>query len=370
MRPSFRGALVLLGALSGIAGCHRQLDAHAETSEVPPGEVWLTDAQVTEAKVKIEPLDEQDVDDVILTSGKVTFDDALVSHVFSPVSGRITRIDAGLGQRVKKGDVLAVLESPDVGIASSDLHKAQADLVAAQHDLDRQKDMLAAHATSQRDYEQSEDAFRKAKAEVERAQQKTRLFRATGGEVTQAYSLRAEIDGEVLARNVSPGIEVQGQYGGGSAPELFTVGEIHRVWVMADVYEMDSPRVKVGSKVTMKLFAYPGRVFHGTINWVSGVLDPQTRTAKVRIVQDNSDFALKPEMYATLYIHVEEKKELAVPRAAIVRLGEQTAVYVEKGRAPDGREMFTKTPVKVDEAEGGKWVPILGGVDKGARVVV
>jgi len=67
---------------------------------------------------------------------------------------------------------------------------------------------------------------------------------------------------------------------------------------------------------------------------------------------------------------VEEKRELAVPRSAIVRLGEQMAVYVDRGRAPDGRQMFTKMPVKVDEAEGGKWVPILGGVDKGARVVV
>ncbi|HEY8076768.1 MAG TPA: efflux RND transporter periplasmic adaptor subunit, partial [Labilithrix sp.] len=182
--------------------CTRAAAKPETAAEPPQGEVWLTDAQIAEAKVKVEPLDEQDVDDVIVTSGKIAFDDSRVSHVFSPVSGRIVRIDAKAGQRVKKGDVLALLESPDIGIASSDLHKANADLIAAEHDRDRQKEMLGKGATSQRDAEQAEDAYRKAKAEVERAQQKARLLRAGSADVvTQAYAIRSEIEGEVVARN-------------------------------------------------------------------------------------------------------------------------------------------------------------------------
>jgi cobalt-zinc-cadmium efflux system membrane fusion protein len=353
-----------------VAGCHRETAKPDTHVGPPPGEVWLTDAQMAEAKVKVEALGEQDVDDVIVTSGKVAFDDSRVSHVFSPVSGRIVRIDAKPGTRVKKGDVLAVLESPDIGIASSDLHKAQADLIAATHDLDRQKDLLAAHASSQRDYEQAEDSYRKAKAEVERAKQKASLLRAGSADVvSQSYAIRAEIDGDVVARNVTPGMEVAGQYGGGTALELFTVGELDRVWVVADVYEMDSARVKVGSKVAIKLFAFPGKVFNATVDYVSGTLDPSTRTAKVRCVMENKDFSLKPEMYATLFISVDERKALAIPRGSLLRLGEQTAVFVEKGTAPDGRHVFLRTPVSVDESEGSKWLPVAHGLEKGTRIV-
>lgn len=352
------------------AGCKRSAATADARAEAPLGEVWLTDAQIAEAKLEVEPLEEQDVDDVIVTSGKIAFDDAHVNHVFSPVSGRVTRIEAKVGQHVKKGDVLAVLESPDIGLASADLHKAEADRIAAEHDLERQRELLAAHATSQRDFEQAEDASRKAKAEVDRAKQKASLFRAGGATgVTQTYAIRAEIDGEVVARNVSPGGEVQGQYGGGTAVELFTVGELEHLWLVADVYEMDTARVKVGSRVTFKLFSMPKKTFPATIEWVAGTLDPATRTAKVRCSIDNTARSFKPEMYATLFISVDERKAIAIPRSALLRLGEQTAVFVEKGRSPDGRHVFARVPVTVDEAEGGKWLPLSRGPERGARVV-
>ena len=359
---------LVLGALGG--GCKRSAVPVDTRPEAPLGEVWLTEVQIAEAKLRVEPLEEQDVDDLIVTSGKIAFDDAHVNHVFSPVSGRVMRIEAKVGQRVKKGDVLAVLESPDVGLASADLHKAEADRIAAEHDLDRQRELLAAHATSQRDFEQAEDASRKAKAEVDRAKQKASLFRAGGATgVTQTYAVRAEIDGEVVARNVSPGGEVQGQYGGGTAVELFTVGELDHLWLVADVYEMDTSRVKVGSRVSFKLFSMPNKAFSAAIEWVAGTLDPATRTAKVRCSIDNTARSFKPEMYATLFIAVDERKALAIPRSALLRLGEQTAVFVEKGRSPDGRHVFVRVPVTVDEAEGGKWLPLNRGPERGARVV-
>ena len=368
-KHGYASALAICVALAG-TGCRHSAAQTDSKVEPPVGEIWLTDAQIAEAKIKVEPLEEQDVDDVIVTSGKVAFDDAHVNHVFSPVSGRVTRIDAKVGQRVKKGDVLAVLESPDIGLASADLHKASADLITAQHDLERQKELLAAHATSQRDYEQSEDNFRKAKAEVDRSKQKAGLFRAGSGDnVTQTYAVRAEIDGEVVARNVSPGGEVQGQYGGGTAVELFTVGELDHLWVVADVYEMDTARVKVGSRVTLKLFSMPNKVFPAKVEWVAGTLDPATRTAKVRCILDNTDRSFKPEMYATLYIAVDERKAVAIPRNALLRLGETTAVFVEKGKSPDGRRIFARVPVTVDEAEGGKWLPLTHGPEHGAKIV-
>ena len=329
----------------------------------------MSEKQLQEAKIEVNVADEQNVDDTIITAGRVTFDDALVSHIYSPVNGRVIRIDAALGQRMKKGDSLAVIDSPDLGIASSDVGKAQADLLAAEHEYDRQKELYAGHAASQRDYESAEDSFRKAKAELDRALQKARLFR-TGSTalVTQGFALTAPIEGEVIARTVSPGIEVQGLYGGGNAVELFTVGELDRVWIVADVYEQDLARVKVGSKVHVKVVAYPDKLFEGQVDWVAGTLDPQTRTVKVRCTFQNLDRLLKPEMYATVSISVDEKKALALPRTAVVRMGDSTVIFVEKGKTPDGRFVFERHPVTVDEGEGGQWMPITHGLEKGTRV--
>jgi cobalt-zinc-cadmium efflux system membrane fusion protein len=371
-RTSFTATLVLALATVTVGGCHKSQASEPEPPKAAAGEVWLTPEQVKEAKIETAAVADQNVDDTILTSGRVTFDDSRVSHVFSPVSGRVAKIDAQLGQRVKKGQPLATVESPDIGLASADLGKAQADLVAAEHDFGRQKDLFASHATSQKELEQSEDNFHKAKAELDRAKQKASLFRTGGGTVntvSQGYTLLSGIDGEVIARNVSPGMEIQGQYGGGGAVELFTIGELDKVWVLADVFEMDLARVKVGSKAIVKAVAYSGRVFEGRVDWVSGMLDPVSRTAKVRCTFENPEKLLKPEMYATIQISVDEKKALAVPRSSVLRLGDSTVVFVQSGQTPDGRVKFERLPVTVDEGEGSPWLPVSHGLEAGTTIV-
>ena len=221
-----------------------------------------------ERELAVKEVADQDVGGAVVASGKVTFDDLRVSHQFSPVTGRIVRIEAQPGQRVKKGAALAVIESPDVGNAFSDLAKAHADLEAAERDYKRQKELFDAHAASQKDYEASLDNFQKAKAELSRAQKKAQLLRGGGADsVTQEYTLRASIDGEVMMRNVTPGMEVVGQYSQGNAVELFTIGELDHVWVVADVYEMDLGRIKKGARVSVRVVAYPNRLFEGVVDY-------------------------------------------------------------------------------------------------------
>lgn len=360
-----RIAILLVAA----AGCGGHASNAAQPTP-PAGEAWLTPQQVKNANLNVQPVTDQDVGGAVVTSGKVTFDDLRVAHVFSPVTGRVVRIDAQPGQRLKKGASLAVIESPDVGSAFSDLAKAHADLEAAERDYERQKDLYESHAASQKDYETSLDNFQKAKAELSRAQKKASLLsKGSADSVTQQYTLRAPIDGEVVSRNMTPGMEVVGQYSQGNAVELFTVGELDRVWVVADVFEMDFSRIKIGARATVKVVAYPQRLFEGRVDWVSGQLDPQTRTAKVRVVIDNTDRALKPEMYATVSISVAERKALAIPRSAMLRLGDQTVVFVQMGTAPNGLIRFERRPVAVDEDEGGDYLPVTHGLDRGERVV-
>ena len=369
MRHAARIALALTAfvSLTALAGCERE--AISDAPKPPAGEAWLASTQIADAKITTAEVGKHEVGTLIVTSGRVAFDDLHVSHVFSPVTGRVTKIEAQPGQKVKKGAALATLESPDLGAASADFDKAHADLVAAEHELARQKELFEAHAGSQRELEQAQDNQAKAKAELERARSKARLLHVGGGDTSQNYVLRAPIDGEVVTRNVNPGVEVMGQYSGGSALELFTIGDLDPVWILADVFEMDLARVKVGSTVQAKVVSYPDKAFDGTIDLVPGTLDPVTRTAKVRCTIHNVDHLLKPEMYATVTITSPGKTALAVPRSSLLRLGDQVVVFVSVGKTPAGRDRFVRRPVEVDEDEPGDFVPVIRGVEAGETVV-
>jgi cobalt-zinc-cadmium efflux system membrane fusion protein len=374
----FASALLLAPAL---VSC--QHVAKGGGSEVPPGQVWLTRAEMAASKIEVASVTEQVVDDTILTAGTVMLDDLRAGHVFSPVTGRVTKIHVRLGDHVKKGDLLASIESPDVGNAVSDVHKAEADLIAAKHDLTRKRELYAQKAAAAADVEASEDNERKAKAELDRARLKQYLLRVGNVDtVSQQYTIAAPIDGEVLAWNVSLGMEVQGQYSGGAnAPstgspagttnpgELFTIGEVDKVWVIGDIYEIDIPRVRAGESVQVMTVAYPGVPFPGTVDWLSGALDANTRTAKVRCVIDNPDKKLRPMMYSTISIAVDQRKAVAIPRTAIVKMGEYKVIFIQVGEA-DGRVHFKRLPVEVDESRVGPFVAVKHGATAGQEIVV
>jgi cobalt-zinc-cadmium efflux system membrane fusion protein len=363
----------ILAALSAtfLFGCQ---NPRAATRTVEPlasqGEVWLTPQQIKDASIQVQTVTDRSVDDTILTSGRVALDDLRSAHVFSPVTGRVVKIAAQLGQHVRKGDVLAVIESPDIGSAVSDVHKAEADLIAAEHDLKRKKQLFEEKAGSAADLEASQDNWRKAKAELERTRQKQFLLRVGNVDaVTQSYTLTSPIDGDVLLRNINPGIEVQGQYSGGANQELFTIGEVDKVWLLGDLYEMDLARVHVGTTAIVSVVAYPNKVYKGKVDWVSGTLDPNTRTAKVRCTFDNPDRELRPEMYATVQISVDQRWALAIPRSAVLHYGDYRVAFVQLGEE-NGNVRFHRVPVDVDESESGPLLVVKHGLERGQSVVV
>ncbi len=336
-------------------------------ADAPAGQALLTEGQVHAANIATALVDDEPVTDALSAAATIAYVDTRVAHVMSPVSGRVTAMPAALGAHVEKGALLATILSPDLGVASSDVGKAQADFIAAEHDYRRKKDLFAEHAASQLDVDHAEDVYRNAKAELDRAQQKLWLLHGGGQQVTQGYALTSPIDGDVIARSVSPGMELQG--GGGSA-ELFTVADLHEVWVLGSVYEVDLARVKIGAAADIHVLAFPSAKFASHVDWISDALDPATRTVRVRAVLENPDGLLKPDMYATMSIACAPKTALALPREAVVHMGEQDVVFVAPGTAPDGRVKFERRPVTVDLTESPKWAVVEHGLDKGERVVV
>lgn len=369
-----RMGTILVGLLlaAGVGGCSLGSAVSRSPAEPPEGEVWLTPEQVGNAHLEIEPVDDRPVGGTVRAAGRVTFDDLRVGHVFSPVTGRISKVLVQLGQQVKKGQGLCVIESPDVGNAASDVAKARATLIAADVERHRQKDLYEQHAAAQRDYELAEGAYATALAEVERAESKARLLHAgpaTAG-ITQEYVLQSPIDGDVIMRGATAGLEIQGQYTGGTNVELFTIGRLDRVWVLADVFEVDLPRVKLGAPVAVHVVAYPNESFNGVVEWISDSLDPSSRTAKARCSIDNPQLELRPEMFGSAVITVDADVKLALRRSALLFLGEQPVVFVQTGATGDGQLRFERRPVAVDEMTSGSYVPLKSGVERSEKVVV
>lgn len=362
----------LVAALAVLtAGCNRPGVQAAAVA--PEGETWLTDTQLRASQVVLGKVTQSRVAETTQLAGRVGFNDLRVTHVFSPVTGRVANIFANPGDKVGKGAVLAEIDSPDVGNAMSDLLKAEADAEAAKREMLRQRDLFSVHAAPKRDVDAAENSAARADAELQRTRQKMKLFRvgsSGSGRVSQTYALRAPIAGEVLARNLNPGAEVQGQYTGSNVVELFLIGDIDEVWITADVHEMELGRIAVGQPVVARVVTYPDEKFPGLVQWMSEVLDPATHTAKVRIVVPNASHRLRPEMYATLDVTVGERMALAVPRSAIVRLGQELVVYVAQGKTPDGRSRLVRRRVKLPaDVPSNGMVPVVSGLSEGEQVV-
>jgi len=169
-----RAALATAAVVLAASACKRE---QPEETRPPPGEAWLTPQQLQATQVSIAPVEERTVATQLGAPGRIAFDDSRVAHVFSPVSGRVVRIDAQPGDRVRKGAALVTLDAPDVGNAASDVRKAEADLQAAERELRRQRELFEAHAGAQRDLEAAQAARDRAQAELARARERARLFR-------------------------------------------------------------------------------------------------------------------------------------------------------------------------------------------------
>jgi cobalt-zinc-cadmium efflux system membrane fusion protein len=333
--------------------------------------VWLTEEQIRGGRLEIEPLGSRLLALHLVTAGRAAFDEDRVAHVFSPVSGRVASVPGKLGQKVRAGQPLAVIESPDLATAWSDFLKARADGVAAAHENERQKNLFEHGAGSERDFEAARDNAARAEAELERAGLRLKLLHVSpDGQATQQFLLRSPVAGEIVNRTATPGLEVQGMLASANVvQELFTIGGLDPVWIWGDVYERDLGRVKPGQKVAITSVADPKRVIEGAVDYVGAALDPQTHTAKIRCVVRNPERLLKPEMYVTLSVELERRDSLAAPRSAVIKAGERQTVFVEDGRAADGRRRFLQRPVELEEADDG-WVGIASGIKAGERIVV
>ncbi|APR99365.1 efflux RND transporter periplasmic adaptor subunit [Pajaroellobacter abortibovis] len=357
------------GLVALLACCSYKSLVAPEGDKPLEGEVWLTADQVEKSHLRIEAVEERPIVKCLVAFGRIALDEQRVLKIYPPLAGRVTRIHVKLGQHVKKGDPLISIYAPDMGEVSSDLIKAKSEQLLAQKEYQRQKDLFAHHATSAQELESAEGNYQKAVVEVERAKQKMLLFqRFQLDTVTHTYLVRAPMEGDVLAKAVTLGMEVQSLYGGGDLSELLVIGSTDRVWLIADLYEQDISVVRMGDVLNAIPMALPDRQIQGRIEWISQEVDPVTHVLHVRTSFANPDRALKPEMTVRVRIQAQEKRALAIPYRALFRYQDQAIAFMQVGQTSDGRFRFRKVPVETGDFDD-QWIAIRDGLAKGALVV-
>jgi len=294
-------------------------------------------------------------------TGTVVYDEARTVRVSSPISGRVTGNIARLGAYIKSGEVLAILDSPDLGQAQSDYIKALADQNLAERTFKRQQELFDHGVAPRKDFDQAQDDLERAQGEAERARLKLANLGIKSNGTNNRFSLLAPITGEVTERNINPGMEVRPDL---SSP-LFVLSDLTHLWVLMDVFEKDIGLIHLGQKIIVKVQAYPDIRFPGVIDYISRVVDVNTRTVKVRCVLPNPQKKLLPSMYATVDVQSGPGDlGIVIPLDSLFTEGESDWVFV----AID-KDHYLKRPVKVGLRMKDKAV-ITDGLKTGENLVV
>ena len=294
-------------------------------------------------------------------TGAITYDQDLVSHVGPKTEGRVTELRAELGSRVAEGDVLAHLESPDVGVTRAELTEAEALLAIAQETFDRETRLEAEGISSRREVLDAEAQLRTVEANLRSAEERLRLFGAAAHGDGGHFDVVAPYDGVVVERHAGRGEVV------GPTDQLFTIADLRTLWIELDIFERDMSSVTQGQAVDLTTAAWPGRAFPASIVYVADILDVDSRTVRARVEVENTDGALKPGMFATAFVHTAEgEMVVGVPREAVQNVEGDNVVWIP-GDEPGA---FLATPILLGEELPGGMVAIEAGLSAGDAVVV
>jgi cobalt-zinc-cadmium efflux system membrane fusion protein len=288
------------------------------------------------ANLKIAQVSAVPFRSMIVTDGTIAFNEDALTPVFSPYSGRVTKVMAKPGDIVAKGDPLLVVDATEYVQAANDLATATTVLNTARATEKRQRDLFAAGAAAEKDLRQAQADLATAESTWSVARGQLRIFGKSDSDIEQLSKNRpasgeavitAPIAGTVTQRQVGVGQYIVSATAGAANPVL-TIGDLTTVWLVANVREADAPHVKVGQIAEVTALALPEQTFSGKVTWVGATLDPVTHRLPVHIVVKNPAGVLKPQMFARFSIITSETTiALAVPESAVIHDGAATRVF-------------------------------------------
>jgi len=294
-------------------------------------------------------------------TGTINPDISRTVPVISLASGRVVEIHARLGDFVTKGQLLLRVQSADISSAFSDYQKAVVDEKLDRTELERAQLLYGRGAISLNDLQVAQDTEDKAKVDVSTSAEKLRVLgNANFDQPSGTVEIRAPISGVITDQEVTNAAGVQSL----TSPNPFTISDLTYVWILCDVYENDLADVRLGDKADIRLNAYPNQVFVGTISNVGPLLDPNIRTAKVRIEVRNPGL-MRPGMFVTATFHGQRKEtHAAVPATAILHLHDRDWVY-----EPVNRNQFRRVEVAGGHMLAANMQEVVSGLAPGQQVI-
>ena len=363
MKHPARWLCVTLAACLTAAGCSRPADTAGDGAAmftVENGRVHVPEGSPIRKRLVIGVAGASEASPSLDIPATVEADPRRVANILSPVTGRIVSVNVALGDHVRRGQTLAVIASGDHAQAMADVEKAADALQLARRSLERAEGVRAAGGGADKDVEAARSAHAQAEVELTRARTRAAsLGPAQGGPAQGGRNLilSAPQDGVVTALAMAPGAHVSDP-----TAVLMTVTNVARLYVTAAVPETDLSRVSVGMAAEVRLVADPTAVIRARIGAVNPVLEPDTRREKVRMVVDNADGRLKPNMYATVRIATTSDGVWA-PQSALLMNNDATTVLVETGPWT-----FERRKVQLGD-ETADQVQVVSGLSRGERIV-
>jgi cobalt-zinc-cadmium efflux system membrane fusion protein len=331
--------------------------ADPETVGVEPGML---------ANIKIETVKEQALPRLLTATGKVQFNEDQTARILAPLPGQVLEFNLRVGDAVKKDQVLFSIKSREVAALVSDYQQTQRDQDLAEKTYNMTKDLYEHQAASRVSFQQAEADLTKARSQVGRSEESLRVLGLDPKQVLESSGLRTlvpvrcPISGSVIERTVTLGQFVQAD-----ATALLTVADLSSVWVMVDIFERDLHLIHPGQRVQVTAAAYPDRAFTAHVDRINDRVDPETRTIKVRLLVANTGMLLKPEMFITASLVLNEStRVVTVPAAALVSEGDRSYAFVETADRRFGRRAVLASP------DGPGRVRVSSGIQTGDRVVI
>jgi len=318
------------------------------------------------AEIKLGVVREADIRESLRVPGRIEVDEQRVTRIGSTVTGRITELEAIVGQDVKKGQELARLSSTELSATQLDFLKAFSQKLLAERASQRAQQLLDADVIGLAELQRRQAELSQAEAEVSAARDQLKVLGMSDGsilklagtrQVTSISTVVASLSGTVIERNGTLGQVVQ------PADTIFVVADLSNVWLVADVPEQHAEFVRPGESIEAEVSALPGKRITGQLSFVSATVNPETRTIKVRMDLPNQERLFKPAMLATVLVKGRAQRVPAVPERAVVRGENKDFLFVQTG--PDA---FVLREVQLGPEAGGLR-RVLSGARVGERIV-
>lgn len=360
--------VALCGALCGVAACGpKEAPPAPKAAEAPINPLEITAGEQLRGRVKTGAATWTDVALSQSVAARIDVDETRVARIGSPVMGRIIELMALEGQQVKRGELLALINSTGLSDAQLVFLKAVSQLQVAQRAVERAQMLVKADVIGTAELQKREADLAQATAELDVARDELELLGMPREAIDKVEATRtinsvarivASMSGTVLARNLTVGQVVQ------PTDTAFEVADLSSLWLQADVPEQNAGGLRIGSRVAAAVAALPGVTIDGALSYVAATVNPETRTVRVRMQLPNPDGRFKPSMLATVTLSNQPTRQLVVPTSAVVREANDEFVFVQA--APN---RYVMRPVKLGAEVGGVRV-VTEGVRDDETIVV